>query len=325
MRAIDLCNLDGSQPTQTLVGAAGFWDLFFGERLKTLDRDHSGYAGIYKAPLPGGLLYELFQFRIKLEDLSEYDTTRDLRFKYVFRPTPSEAIASIISAPGLNVADSSNWRQLRLAAQLVNFKCNDESLDYDEYRRLVFSAVSQTPIAMSEMISLLSTIEPSPEDARAERSLLLKALALLPPPPGIARSLLRVLDNPFENRNTVLIAIWTLGRINDPDSIGELIARFSIERLYDFATPIERTLQYMLSGPRLIPLSYRDEAAYWHEAMIELAGNDAAAREVSSVFWQKRLRAVHLREHLTAAHIAALSNDEVLAVRNAARSRWHYR
>ena len=310
--------------------AAEFWDVYFSGNLRLLQRDpRTGYTGERSVYTRGQFLPKEQPFTIALAELRQHAYAEDVRFLSGPQATLGQCLATVLRMPAMQLTTVPNQHQLELARRLSGIE-PEEPLDYSKLRAMLIAHFERAAVPLEQVLELMAQTQPGLQEhqryeetgqisaLRAERALLVKALALTGTDPRVTEALAGVVESAYEDSEVVAAAIWAIGRHNDKAVIPRLLLWLSQKRLAFHSLSIEQALQFLCSGERLIPLAAEDEPRYWKDMLASLPKRPGEWLEwdASSVFWQKRLRcalfaqAPALQERLRA--------DEVLPVRLAA-------
>jgi hypothetical protein len=325
-----------------IVSAIEFWRCYSEGRITWMERVRGrGYRGdLVRVPdaTIDGRPDEEIPFSVQHDDLVRYDYVQNPKFSVGIYSSLAEALSAVIDARLMQTETIPNVAQLRLVAELVGLPLAQEEIPYSSLRSRVLARLSDCYIELDGAIELLRKLKPNAGDYQAfkkdgdldrlhvERGVLVKSFGILVTKPKTSDALKIIIENrSCDYIGTVELAIWALGRQNEKESIAYLIGLLE-QQLFEPSVPvIERALQFVCSGDKLITRSpVTPIAAYWTEVQSDLPKTSAewAAHDASSVLWEKRLRCAHqwARSGEHGELLEILGQDEVGPVRAAAEA-----
>jgi hypothetical protein len=303
-----------------------FWNVYFSGGMNRLVRRVGvEFIGEFDQPDPGEWLPRDQPFQIGVEDLASYHYADDLRFSFGPQVTLGGALSRVVLSPPLNVETPRNWAQLRMASKLLGSSLDGRTDEYALHREAVANSLMAVNPTMTDIVAILEQLAPTREDyelfretgdlraVHMARELFLKALGLAPTSSQASDVLVTVVHSPFEPSDSKNIAIWALGRQNDPSVVPFLIGMLNRPEMRFYSVSIERALQFLLSGEHLQEISYEHEHEHWRgifENIGERSREEWDEASAHSVYWEKRLRCAQ-----TGVPRPELLKDEVEPVR----------
>jgi hypothetical protein len=320
------------QPEQAIEASEEFWDIYFGGRVSRLERDSSGsYRGVYEVGVPGRLLPLEQPFSAKRSVLDTHDYQNDVRFWPEICDDFRHCLLEVLASPLMYEDMTPHRNQLETLITTYHLDVVMTE-DYAQLHDAVIEALRSTDPTLDQALHYVEIHQPTEHDysyyeetsdtsfLATQRDIFIKAFGMHTTDQRIVDMLYRVVDSEFVDEGTATLAIWAIGRQNNKASIPVLLNWLSAPRMTRYSVTIERALQYICSGPKLIPLSYDKELAYWRETAESLPGSDAewVVHDSTSVFWEKRLRCAVQYPAGFADELSRLAGDEVHQVRDAA-------
>lgn len=314
------------------INSAQFWRAYFAPTILTLHRNlpESCYTGT-AADLDPHKPLDIIFFSVSIADLASHDYSTDFRFALLPTISISKSLHAVITAPALALDNLPNLSQLKLVARLCGFSSPGTlSLSYEQRRYAIAHAALSANLSIRTLCSALRE-SPTADDLakyhqtrehiylRSDRAVLILASAVGPTNLDVSNALLEIASNPNEAAFLRSLAIWAIGRNNCKSSIPTLHAWLDDARFARLQLDLQRALQYLCSGNQLVPISSTAPFEHWRHIANDLPQSDAdwQARDVHSVFWEKRCRTA--LTPVSPAVLNAVVADEVAPVRRAAQ------